>query len=85
MPDATALDRAIDDFLAYLTVERGLSAATIRAYRADLTDFAAARGSAHEWARTPDAAVRYLAARTRRGAPPMAAIARGPTNYYLRT
>jgi integrase/recombinase XerD len=67
MPAATDLDRAIDDFLAYLKVERGLAAATIRAYRGDLDDFAAARGSASEWARTPDAALRYLAARTRRG------------------
>ena len=67
MPGSTNLDRAIDDFLAYLTVERGLSLATIRAYRGDLDDFAAARGSAHEWATTPDAAIRYLAARTRRG------------------
>jgi integrase/recombinase XerD len=64
---ATDLDRAIDDFLAYLKVERGLAAATIRAYRGDLDDFAAARGSARDWARTPDAALRYLAARTRRG------------------
>jgi integrase/recombinase XerD len=69
MPAATDLDRAIDDFLAYLKVERGLAAATIRAYRGDLDDFAAARGSASEWARTPDAALRYLAARTRRGRP----------------
>jgi len=67
VPGSTNLDRAIDDFLAYLTVERGLSLATIRAYRGDLDDFAAARGSAHEWATTPDAAIRYLAARTRRG------------------
>jgi integrase/recombinase XerD len=67
MPAATDLDRAIDDFLAYLKVERGLAAATIRAYRGDLDDFAAARGSARDWARTPDAALRYLAARTRRG------------------
>ena len=69
MPAATDLDRAIDDFLAYLKVERGLAAATIRAYRGDLDDFASARGSASEWARTPDAALRYLAARTRRGRP----------------
>ncbi len=67
MPAATTLDRAIDDFLTYLRVERGLSPATIRAYRGDLDDFAAARGSAGEWDRTPDAAIRYLAARTRRG------------------
>jgi integrase/recombinase XerD len=63
------LDRAITDFLTYLRVERGLSPATIRAYRGDLDDFAAARGSAAEWNSTPDAALRYLAARTRRGRP----------------
>lgn len=64
-----ALERAIDDFLTYLRVERGLAAATLRAYRADLDDFAAARGTAGEWDRTADAALRYLAARTRRGRP----------------
>jgi integrase/recombinase XerD len=64
-----SIDRAIDDYLAYLTVERGLSAATIRAYRGDLRDFAAARGSGREWADGPEAARRYLAARTRRGRP----------------
>ena len=69
MARQTALDLAIDDFLTYLRVERGLSLATIRAYRGDLDDFASARGSAAEWDRTPDAAVRYLAARTRRGRP----------------
>jgi integrase/recombinase XerD len=66
---ATALDRAIDDFLTYLRVERGLADATIRAYRGDLDDFASARGSAGEWDRGPDASLRYLAARTRRGRP----------------
>ena len=33
------LDRAIDDYLSYLRVERGLADATIRAYRGDLRDF----------------------------------------------
>ncbi|MEA2621040.1 MAG: Phage integrase, N-terminal SAM-like domain, partial [Chloroflexota bacterium] len=37
------LDGAIDEYLTYLRVERGLAPATIRAYRADLHDFAAAR------------------------------------------
>jgi integrase/recombinase XerD len=69
VPDATSLDRAIDDFLTYLRVERGLSPATIRAYRADLDDFAASRGAAAGWDRSEDAAVRYLAARTKRGRP----------------
>jgi integrase/recombinase XerD len=61
------LDRAIEEFLTYLRVERGLSAATIRAYRGDLTDFAASRGAAAGWGTIPDTAVRYLAARARRG------------------
>jgi integrase/recombinase XerD len=61
------LDRAIDTYLIYLGAERGLAAATIRAYRADLADFAAARGSVRDWASGPDVALRYLAARTRRG------------------
>lgn len=69
MPDPTAVDRAIDDYLAYLRVERGVSPATILAYRGDLGDFAAARGTARDWAAGPDAAARYLAARTRRGRP----------------
>jgi integrase/recombinase XerD len=61
------LERAIDAYLTYLDVERGLSPATIRAYRSDLGDFAAARGVAAGWDRSADAAVGYLAARTRRG------------------
>jgi integrase/recombinase XerD len=63
------LERAIDDYLNYLRVERGLSPATIRAYRADLADFAAGEGAAGTWAAGPDAARRHLAARTRRGRP----------------
>ena len=62
-----SLDRAIDDYLTYLRVERGLSPATIRAYRGDLDDYAASRGSGAEWAAGPEAAQRYLAARARRG------------------
>ena len=64
MPD---LDTAIDGYLTYLHVERGLAPATIRAYRADLHDYEASRGVTRAWARSPDAAVGYLAARTRRG------------------
>ena len=64
MPDLAA---ATDDYLTYLRVERGLAPATIRAYRADLTDFAASRGVTRGWAGSPDPAVGYLAARTRRG------------------
>jgi len=61
------LDVAIEDYLAFLRVERGVSPATITAYRGDLADFAASRGTSRAWAGSPEAAVRYLAARTRRG------------------
>jgi integrase/recombinase XerD len=61
------LDGAIDAYLTYLHVERGLAPATIRAYRGDLHDFAASRDVSRAWATSPDAAVDYLAARTRRG------------------
>ena len=63
-----SLDRAIDEYLSYLHVERGLADATIRAYRGDLRDFEKGLASAHEaWDRSADAAVQYLASRTRRG------------------
>ena len=61
------LQTAIDGYLTYLHVERGLSPATIRAYRADLADFASARGVSRAWSASADAALDYLAARTRRG------------------
>ncbi len=64
MPD---LDVAIDAYLTYLHVERGLAPATIRAYRADLADFAASRGTSRTWAGGSGPVVDYLAARTRRG------------------
>jgi integrase/recombinase XerD len=69
MATRSSLDAAIDDYLAYLSVERGLAPATIRAYRGDLADFSASRGTTAGWARSPDAVVGYLAARTRRGRP----------------
>ncbi len=62
-----SLDRAVDAYLTFLASERGLAPATIRAYRVDLADFSDARGTARDWAEGPDAALRYLAARTRRG------------------
>lgn len=52
------LDRVVSDYLTYLAVERGLSPATIRAYRSDLADFAARAGA--EWATSPDVPIRYL-------------------------
>ena len=61
------LGPAVDEYLTYLRVERGLAPATIRAYRTDLADFAASRGVQRSWSGSPDAAVGYLAARTRRG------------------
>jgi integrase/recombinase XerD len=67
MTAAADLDRVIDEYLDHLRTERGLSDATIRAYRGDLADFAAARDIARDWADSPDGAQRYLAARTRRG------------------
>jgi integrase/recombinase XerD len=54
------LQAAIAEFLVQVRVERGLSPATIRAYRADLLDFAASRGAAAEWNASADVAVRYL-------------------------
>jgi integrase/recombinase XerD len=62
-----SLDAVVDDYLTYLRVERGLSPATIRAYRGDLADFAASRGVARDWAMSQEPAVGYLAGRTRRG------------------
>ena len=67
MSAPTTLDRAIESYLTFLAVERGLSPATIRAYRGDLRDFADARGTSRDWASGPDAVLGYLAARTRRG------------------
>ena len=64
---AASLDETIEGYLAYLRVERGLSDATLSAYRADLTDFAMSRGAAAGWADGPEVAQRYLAARARRG------------------
>jgi integrase/recombinase XerD len=61
------LDRAVEAYLTFLAVERGLAPATIRAYRGDLADFAATKDVARAWAAGPDAALQYLAARTRRG------------------
>jgi integrase/recombinase XerD len=76
------LERAIEDYLNYLRVERGLSPATIRAYRADLADFAAGEGAAGTWAAGPDAARRHLAARTKRGRPADTGLA--PTSLRRR-
>ena len=55
------LQAAVDEFLVHLRVERGLSDATLKAYRGDLLDFAVSRGAAAEWDASADVAVRYLA------------------------
>jgi integrase/recombinase XerD len=77
------LDGAIEDYLAYLRVERGLADATLTAYRADLTDFAMSRGATREWADGPEVAQRYLSARARRGRPGDPGLA--PTSLRRRT
>ena len=79
----TDLDAAIDAYLTYLRVERGVANATERAYRSDLTDFAMSRGAARGWADGPEVAHRYLAARARRGRPNEAGLA--PTSLRRRT
>jgi len=61
------LEAAIEGYLVYLRLERGLAEATLEAYRADLEDFAMSRGAAADWASGPEVAQRYLAARARRG------------------
>ncbi|HEX9551317.1 MAG TPA: tyrosine recombinase [Candidatus Limnocylindrales bacterium] len=66
---STELRRAIEDYLTHLRVERGLAPATLRAYRSDLDDFAAVRDTERQWSSGPDAAIRYLSARTKRGRP----------------
>ena len=77
------LDRAIEDYLAYLHVERGLAAATSRAYRSDLSDFErSVSGTGDAWARSAEPAIGYLAARTRRGRPGERALA--PTSLRRR-
>ena len=80
---ATDLDGAIEAYLAYLHVERGVADATVRAYRSDLTDFAMSRGATRGWADGPEVAHRYLASQARRGRPNSAGLA--PTSLRRRT
>jgi integrase/recombinase XerD len=67
-PAGGALEAAIGDFLAYLRVERGVSPATTSAYAVDLRDFARTAGREDAWRESPQVAVGYLAARSRRSA-----------------
>lgn len=55
------LSNALDAYLDYLRVERGLSSATIRAYDSDLRQFAHRAPSIEAWATEPAAATGYLA------------------------
>ncbi len=64
-----ALRGAIDEYLAFLRVERGLATATLGAYRADLRDFAASREAGREWSHSADSARRYLASCATRPGP----------------
>ncbi len=61
-PSAIRLDGAVEEFLNQLRVERGLSEATLTAYRSDLLDFAASHGAADGWRGSADVAIRYLSA-----------------------
>ncbi len=63
----SALDRAIEGYLAHLRVERGLSPATVAAYAGDLRAFAAAARGRGEWADGPEPALRWLAAEAAAG------------------
>ena len=75
MAARSTLDGAIDDYLTYLAS----SAASPRrrsAPTAATSPTSPRRGDDDGWARSPDAAVRYLAARTRRGRPPTRASPR---------
>ena len=67
--DPPAVRRAIEEYLTYLRVERGLSPATLLAYGSDLADFADARGTAAEWAHGPEAAVPRASAKSARSLP----------------
>ena len=70
MNPAPDFGSATESYLAHLSVERGLAAATIAAYRGDLADYAAhLRQAPDAWDRSPQVPLEYLAARTRRGRP----------------
>ena len=58
------MHEAIDAYLDFLRVERGLSSATISAYRSDLLGFASfvESGGYGDWERDPRAAREFLAA-----------------------
>jgi integrase/recombinase XerD len=59
------LDEAIDHYLTFLRVERGLSDATISAYRTDLRAFSRTIVVADAWQSDSDAATNHLASLSR--------------------
>ena len=63
-PPATLL-AAIDGYLAYLRVERGLAEATLSAYASDLSAFAAAAPGVASWDTSVSPAIEYLAGLSR--------------------
>ncbi len=69
------LDRAVDDYVRHVTIERGLSAHTVAAYRRDLAVYAAwlaGRGILDTDAVTPDTVVQFIADRAGTDPPPAA-------------
>ena len=64
-PIADDFVAAIDAYADYLRVERGLAAATIRAYDTDLRLFAREAPGIERWSTSPEPARRYLAAMAR--------------------
>jgi integrase/recombinase XerD len=56
---------ALEAYLDHLRVERGLSAATIRAYDTDLRAFAAQAAGFEAWDRSPEPALRWVAGLSR--------------------
>ena len=60
-----SFDAALEAYLDHLRVERGLSAATIRAYDTDLRAFSAAAPDLEKWDRSPEPALRWVAGLSR--------------------
>jgi integrase/recombinase XerD len=60
-----SFDAALEAYLDHLRVERGLAAATIRAYDTDLRAFAAGASDIDAWDRSPEPALRWLAGLSR--------------------
>jgi integrase/recombinase XerD len=81
-PAQSSIRVAIEAYLGYLSVERGLSTATIGAYRGDLIAFAVSLRPSDAWDRSPEPALAFLAASARRGIPGQRGLA--PTSVRRR-